>query len=117
MALFYKGVGVGTYLHTNDPRTIGMPSRASGMANNIDATMRHVARGTTVSPYVSLTRSYGVAEMYALEASRTRLIALSQARPYVAAPPRSPDFGPWFGRWPSRLGAFPSLFFDAVGRA
>src|SRR6266851_245995 len=48
----------------------------------------------------------------------TRLIALSQARPYVAAPPRSkPDFGPWFGRWPSRLGAFPSLFFDAVGRA
>src|SRR6266851_845762 len=49
---------------------------------------------------------------------RRRLIALSQARPYVAAPPRSkPDFGPWFGRWPSRLGAFPSLFFDAVGRA
>ncbi len=52
------------------------------------------------------------------EAIRQRLIALSQARPYVAAPPRSkPDFGPWFGRWPSRLGAFPSLFFDAVGRA
>src|SRR5713226_7744266 len=46
------------------------------------------------------------------------LIALSQARPYLAAPPRSkPDFGPWFGRWPSRLGAFPSQFFDAVGRA
>jgi len=71
MALFYKGVGVGTHLHANDPRTIGMSSRASFMANNIDATMRHVARGTTVSPYVSLTRSYGVAEMYAREASLT----------------------------------------------
>jgi hypothetical protein len=68
MALFYKGVGVGTYLHVNDPRIHGMPSRASGMAHNIGAAMRHVARGTTVSPYVSLTRSYGVAEMYAREA-------------------------------------------------
>jgi hypothetical protein len=52
------------------------------------------------------------------DAVKVTLIALSQARPYVAAPPRSkPDFGPWFGRWPSRLGAFPSRFFDAVGRA
>ena len=53
-----------------------------------------------------------------VEDVKATLIALSQARPYVAAPPRSePDFGPWFGRWPSRLGAFPSRFFDAVGRA
>lgn len=47
-----------------------------------------------------------------------RLIALSQVRPHLATPPRSkPDFGPRFGRWPSRLGAFRWLFFDAVGHA
>jgi len=33
------------------------------------------------------------------------------------APRSKPDFGPRFGRWPSRLGAFRWLFFDAVGHA
>ena len=52
------------------------------------------------------------------EAERPRLIALSQVRPHLVTPRRSkPDFGPRFGRWPSRLGAFQSLFCDAVGRA
>lgn len=71
MALFYKGVGVGTFLHANDPRLNGMPPRAPVIGYNIGVAMRHVARGTTVSPCVSLTRSYGVAEMYAREASLT----------------------------------------------
>jgi len=71
MALFYKGVGVGTFLHqaANDPRINGIPPRVPGMMPSINPLMGHVARGTTFSPYVSLTRSYGVAEMYAREAS------------------------------------------------
>jgi len=71
MAVFYKGVGVGTFLHANanDPRVHGMPPRASGMTYNVGVAMQHIARATTVSPCVSLTRSYGVAEMYAREAS------------------------------------------------
>jgi hypothetical protein len=34
--------------------------------------MYHVARGTVLSPYISLTRSYGVARNYALFAGRGR---------------------------------------------
>jgi hypothetical protein len=33
--------------------------------------MAHIARATTTTPYVSLTRSYGVAETYAREAGGT----------------------------------------------
>jgi hypothetical protein len=69
MALFYKGVGVGTFLHANDPRLHGMPPRAAGIPHGSTMVMHHITRGTTINPYVSLTRSYGVAEMYAREAS------------------------------------------------
>jgi hypothetical protein len=71
MALFYKGVGVGTYLHINDPKTGGIPPRSPALSYNVGVAMRHIARATTTSPCVSLTRSYGVAEMYAREASLT----------------------------------------------
>ncbi len=71
MALFYKGVGVGTFLYGNDPRINGMPPRAPAITYNAGVAMRHIVRATTVSPCVSLTRSYGVAEMYAREASLT----------------------------------------------
>ena len=69
MALFYKGVGVGTYLYGNDPRLQGMPPRAPAATCTIGLVMNHIARATTTTPCVSLTRSYGVAEMYAREAS------------------------------------------------
>jgi hypothetical protein len=69
MAVFYKGVGVGTHFHSHDPRIHGMTSRAPGSGSGLSALMRHIARATTISPYISLTRSYGVAEMYAREAS------------------------------------------------
>src|SRR5271155_2990250 len=59
---------------------------------------------------------YSIATLFM--ALQSRLIALSQVRPHLVTPRRSkPDFGPRFGRWPSRLGAFQSLFCDAVGRA
>jgi hypothetical protein len=46
MALFYKGAGVGTFLHSNDPRISGVPPRAPAMAYNAGVAMRHIARGT-----------------------------------------------------------------------
>lgn len=70
MALFYKGVGVGTFLHPTDLRVSGISPRAPGALYDVNAAMQHIARVTTNSPCVSLTRSYGVAEMYAKYAGR-----------------------------------------------
>ncbi len=66
MALFYRGAGIGTYWHANDPRLSGFTPRSPGMQASTDRLMRHIGNGTTTSPYVSLTRSYGVALGYAL---------------------------------------------------
>jgi hypothetical protein len=93
MALFYKGVGVGTFLHVNDPRRTGMPPRAPAMAYNVGVAMRHIVHGATVSPCVSLTRSYGVAEMYAREASLTFPSASSPAYVYEVDIPDSVPAG------------------------
>lgn len=67
MAIFYKGVGVGTFLHGTDLRVNGLVPRRPGAAYSVNAIIQHIARGTSYSPCVSLTRSYGVAEMYALD--------------------------------------------------
>jgi hypothetical protein len=69
MAAFYKGVGIGTYLHTHDPRISGIPPQAPHIGYGLTVAMHHIVYGTTYSPLVSLTRSYGVAEMYARDAS------------------------------------------------
>jgi hypothetical protein len=44
--------------------------------------MHHIARGTTTSPCISLTRSYGVAEDYAIDASRILPTATTPAFVY-----------------------------------
>lgn len=52
--------------------------------------MAHVALGTTTSPYISLTRSYGVARDYALNSSRARPTASRPAYVYeidISDPP------------------------------
>jgi hypothetical protein len=66
MPMFYRGAGVGTYWHTNDACQRGFTPQVPGMAPSIHRLMVHVARGTVTSPYVSLTRSYGVAWSYAV---------------------------------------------------
>lgn len=70
MARFYKGVGVGTHLHGTDLRTTGIVARNPGATSSVSALMAHIAQGTTTSPFISLTRSYGVARDYAVNASR-----------------------------------------------
>ncbi len=70
MPLFYKGARSGTHLHVNDPRTYGIQARDTSILPHVDILMRHIA-GNTHSPYISVTRSYAVAEMYARDAART----------------------------------------------
>jgi hypothetical protein len=78
MPRFYKGVGLGTYLHGVDLRTSGLTARMPGSLYNIDTVMHHVARGTITTRCISLTRSYGVAEDYALNG---RILSPTAANP------------------------------------
>lgn len=77
MALFYRGAGIGTYWHTSDARLSGFTPKSPGTISNTDRLMRHVARGAVNSPYISLTKSYDVAVMYARDASRTMSLTSS----------------------------------------
>jgi hypothetical protein len=72
MPIFYRGAGVGTYWYENDARLNGFTPQSPGTAPSIDRLMHHVARGTVKSPYISLTRSYGVACVYAVFSGRTQ---------------------------------------------
>src|SRR5438034_8630637 len=93
MTVLYKGVGVGTFLHGIDLRATGLRPRMPNLPGNIDSIMRHIARGTTASPYISLTRSYGVAEGYALDAGRAFPIAAVPAYVYEIDIPSPPPSG------------------------
>jgi hypothetical protein len=75
--LFYKGVGVGTHHHPTDLRTTGIMPRTAAVLNEV-VVQQHVARGTTTSPCVSLTKSYGVAQDYAINSG---FAAPTRARP------------------------------------
>jgi hypothetical protein len=70
VARFYRAIGVGTFHHGTDLRTTGIAPRRPGGQYNPSSVMQHIARGATNSPCISLTKSYGVAEDYALNGSR-----------------------------------------------
>lgn len=70
MAVFYRGAGIGTYWHTNDATRAGFKPRSPRLKPSCDLLMNHIARGTVSSPFIFLTRSYGVAKDYAVNASR-----------------------------------------------
>ncbi|MBI4908588.1 MAG: hypothetical protein HY820_33520 [Acidobacteria bacterium] len=72
MATFYRGAGLDTYWHSRDARVQGFQAWAPTKEPSIPGVMHHVVRGTTVSPYVSLTRSYGIAFGYATMRGRRR---------------------------------------------
>lgn len=65
MPIFYKGARPGSHWHTTDARARGFTPRASTMLLNADRLMQHIARGNADTPYISLTRSYGIAVDYA----------------------------------------------------
>jgi hypothetical protein len=66
MPIFYKGAGVGTHWHTNDARNLGFTARNPGIVHSTSQMMKHITTGTTYSPYISTTLSYGVAWSYAV---------------------------------------------------
>ncbi|MGO9743482.1 MAG: hypothetical protein ACLPN5_18590 [Roseiarcus sp.] len=67
MTFFYKGVGVGTYLHTHSPdlRSTGIVAAVPQANSHASAVIRHIRWGAARSPYISVTRSYAVALDYA----------------------------------------------------
>ena len=69
MAIFYRGAGINTYWYLNDPMEQGFIARAPGMTSTTTRQMLHIARSTVNSPFVSITRSYGVAWRYAMVSS------------------------------------------------
>ena len=69
MPIFYRGAGIGTYWYHNDPVKQGFIARAPGMESTTNRLMLHIARSTINSPFISMTRSYGVAWHYAMSSS------------------------------------------------
>ena len=67
MPIFYRGAGLGTYWHpaNNDARLLGFTPHRPGMTRSHSRLMQHIAEATTSSPFVSLTRSWGIALSYA----------------------------------------------------
>jgi hypothetical protein len=65
MATFYKGVAGGTTLAAHDLMATGLAPRNPGGGGSLAAMIAHIRRGTTFSAYISLTKSYGIAENYA----------------------------------------------------
>ncbi len=66
MAVFFRGAGVGTYWHLNDARIRGFVAQSPGNSLSVDSIKRHIRNGTTVSAFISMTRSYEIAWTYAL---------------------------------------------------
>jgi hypothetical protein len=65
MALLFRGAGPGSHWHARDARTSGFTPHSPGATPSIDFIMSHIALASTTSPYISFTRSFGVALAYA----------------------------------------------------
>jgi hypothetical protein len=91
MPYFYKGVAVGTFLHSRDLRQTGISPRLPTAPFNLAALMGHVARGTTISPCISITRSFSIAKAYAIEGSKPRPTASMPAYVYAIDLPDHPN--------------------------
>jgi hypothetical protein len=90
---FYRAIGVGTFHHGTDLRTTGMSPRNPGGLYNPSSVIQHIARGAINSPCISLTKSYGVAEDYARNASRALPTPSNPAYVYeidIPDPPPTP---------------------------
>ena len=75
MPILYKGAGPGSFWDTNDARTQGFTAHSPGILASSSRLIQHIARGTVAGPYISLTRSFGVAWDYAVYCGRSRPVA------------------------------------------
>jgi hypothetical protein len=66
MPFFYRGAGPGSFWHVRDARLSGFSPHSPGATASISRLMNHIARASIVSPYVSLSRSFGIARAYGL---------------------------------------------------
>jgi hypothetical protein len=66
---FYRGVGIGTFDHRRDARIDGFIARNPTVERSPHLIVQHIM-GRTNSPFISLVRSYAVAEDYARDSSR-----------------------------------------------
>ncbi len=66
MPIYYKGAGSGTYWARNNAglRT-GFTAHDPGINHSTGRMVAHIANGPMYSPYISITASYAIAEMYA----------------------------------------------------
>jgi len=81
LALFYR-IAIGTFWHANDAQLTSFSAQRPSQQPSLDRLMNHIVYGTVTSPYVSLTRSYGIALNYALDFSRTPPSATNPAFVY-----------------------------------
>ncbi|HTV49189.1 MAG TPA: hypothetical protein VMG59_12175 [Phycisphaerae bacterium] len=72
MAIFYRGAGIGTWWHKHGPGPKGWKAHSPYMEASETRLMNHIAEGSTASPFISLTRSYGVALNYARNSGLSR---------------------------------------------
>jgi hypothetical protein len=66
MALLYRGAGPGSWWHVNDARINGFAPHSPGATPSKDRIVNHIARASIKSPYISFSRSFGIARAYAL---------------------------------------------------
>ena len=69
MSIFYRGAGIDTYWYVNNPVEVGFVARAPDVAPTTARLIQHISRGTSNSPFISLTLSYAVARDYAILSS------------------------------------------------
>ena len=65
MTIFFKGIHPTHALNQSNLSQNGLTAVNPGATPSLDAMMAHVCYTTRTSPYLSLTKSFGVAEMYA----------------------------------------------------
>ena len=85
----FKGAGVGTHWHTNDPRTNGGFFCAPGRPPSAVAVVTHIGGISHPSPYLSFSTSYAVAYAYAMMGP-TVATAANQGRIYEIDPSALP---------------------------
>lgn len=72
VVVVYKGVGIGTYLHGQNLQSAGITAARPGQSNNLANLVRHIAQGSALSPFISFTKSWDVAEDYARNGGKFR---------------------------------------------
>ena len=65
---------MGTHYHHHDARLEGFVARMVVGDATSEQLVGHIARGTTNSPFISLTRSYGVARGYAMACRKIHMV-------------------------------------------